>query len=284
MCFPEQSSADRCVFSNHKPLVTCRKLILLLDSVFCLETSPARGDADSEACSWAPSSPYHSFVMGIRSLSEMDIKLHELSIKGRQNGISNAIFSRASPKDYNHLLNVFANLRKISLHINTHGDTHPLLFAGLGRLLIHATLLQSLDLSCLGGQRQARLILSRVFQNATWPHLKHFGLHGFVVHSDAELIAFFDRHRATIDSVALKSMFLHDKDINSPDPSFCQAWKHFFGELRKRAIEFQKLDLYRIQDCYNSAAGLPDLAAREKKVLQYLRHGGPNPFASDVIS
>ena len=224
--------------------------------------------------------------MCIRSLSEMGVKLQELSIVGRQTAISHAIFSSASPKDFNHLINVFANLRKISVTVNTHQDTHPLLFAGLGRLLIQATLVQSLDLGCMSGRRQARLMLSRVFQNATWPCLKHIGLHGFIMHTDAELIAFFDRHRATIDSVTLRAIFLHEKDPNSLDPSFCEAWKHFFGELRKRSIKFQNLYLYRIRDCYNSAKGLPDLAIRAEnggKVLHYLRHGGPNPLAADDI-
>ena len=220
--------------------------------------------------------------MCIRSLSEMSIKLHELSIDGGQNAISHGVFLHASSNDYNHLLNVFASLRKISVNVNTFRDTYPLNFAGLGRLLTHATQVQSLDLKCTGGRRQTRLILSRAFQNATWPHLKHFGLHGFIMHTDAELIAFLDRHRASIDSVTLRSMFLHEKDVNSTTyDSPCEAWKHFFGELRKRSIKFRSLDLFQIHDCTNLESVQRDLAVRTEhgaKVLQYLRDGGPNPL------
>lgn len=235
---------------------------------------------------WGPSSPYHSFAMCIRLLSQNAVKLDELSIEGRQDAISNGIFSRASSKDFNHLLNVFASLRKISVSVNTHQDTYPLLFAGLGRLLTHANLVQSLDLRGSGGRRRTPLMLSRMFQNATWPHLKHFGLHGLVLYTDAELIAFFDRHRGTIDSVALKSMFLHEKEPNSLDLSPCEAWKHFIGELRKRSIRFQSLDLSRIYDCCNSQGEIPELATRAnggEKILKYLRDGGPNPLTLDTI-
>ncbi|KAF6218801.1 hypothetical protein HO133_005344 [Letharia lupina] len=248
---------------------------------------PTWPSAVPEGDLWGPSSPYHSFAMCIRSLSEMAIKLHELSIEGGQNAISCCIFSRASSKDYNHLLNVFASLRKISISVNTHQDAYPLCFAGLGRLLTHATLVQSLDLKCTGGRRQSRLILSRVFQSATWPCLKHFGLHGFIMHTDVELITFFERHRATIDSVALRSMFLHQKELNSREDSPCEAWKHFFGKLRQRSIKFQNLDLFRIQDCSNPFEVHPDLSVRAnggKTVLQYLRDGGLNPLTIDTIN
>lgn len=225
--------------------------------------------------------------MCIRSLSEMDIKLHELTIEGGQNAISHCVLSRASSEDYNHLLNVFENLRKIDVNVNTHEDTYPLIFAGLGRLLTHATLVQSLDLRCTGGRHSSRLILSRVFEDATWPHLKHFGLYGFKMHTDVELVAFFDRHRATIDSVAFRHMFLHEKHLGSPDNSLCEAWKHFFDELRKRSITFQNLDLLEIYDCHNRLRESRDLAFRTGygvKALQYLRGGGPNPLEWDAVS
>lgn len=223
--------------------------------------------------------------MCIRSLSKMAIKLHELSIEGRTNAISHGIFSRASPQDYNHLLNVFAYLYRISVNFNTNHGKDLLNFAGLGRLLTHATMLQSLDLKCTDWQHHP-LKLSRVFQNATWPRLKHFGLHGFTMYTDVELIAFFDRHRATLASVALKSMFLHQKDFNSTDASPCEAWKHLFGELRKRSIKFQVLNLFRIHDCYNWEGKHPTLAIRVncgESVLRYLRDGGPNPLTSQII-
>lgn len=224
--------------------------------------------------------------MCIRSLSSMAIKLDELSIEGKQNGISHRIFSHASPSDYSHLLKVFAHLRKIIMHVNTSNDTCRLDFAGLGRLLTHATTLQSLDLKGTGGLRKSRVMLSRLFKTFTWPHLKHFGLHGFSMHTDAELIAFFDRHRATLKSVALKTIFLHEKPFDDPNISPCEAWKHLFGELRKRSITFQNLVLFQIYDCRNSERDDMDLAARGKhgeKVLDFLRNGGLNPLAVDEV-
>ncbi len=243
-----------------------------------------REHADSEKRSWGPSSPYNTFAMCIRSLSEMAIKPRELYIEGREIGISHFIFSRISPQDYSHLCNVFANLRKISVNVNTHRDRNALEYAGLGRFLAHATLLQSLELKC-GGQSQSRLNLSQMFQDATWPYLKHFGLHDFDMDTDAELIAFFNRHRTVIESVTLQSMFLHEADSKPMGTAACEAWKHFFGELRKRSITFQTLDLWEIYDCRNWKGKTPeiDLASRAdygEKVLQYLHNGGPNPLES----
>ncbi|CAF9943430.1 MAG: hypothetical protein ALECFALPRED_000331 [Alectoria fallacina] len=254
---------------------------VLADEQNAIWARPTWPSAVPEGDLWGLSSPYHTFAMCIRSLSELNIKLHELTIEGGKNAISHCVLSRASSEDYNHLLNVFENLRKIDVNVNTHEDTHPLIFAGLGRLLTHATLVQSLDLRCTGGRQYSRLILSRVFEDATWPHLKHFGLHGFKMHTDVELVAFFDRHRATIESVAFTHMFLHEKHLSSPDDTLCEAWKHFLDELRKRSITFQNLDLLEIYDCHNRERKAPDLASRTGygvKALQYLRGGGPNPL------
>ena len=243
-----------------------------------------RGHADSEKCSWGPSSPFHTFAMCIRLLSEMSIKLRELYIEGRETGIPHCIFSRISIQDYSHLRNVFANLRKICVNVNTHRYRDPLEHAGLGRFLIHATLLQSLDLKCTGNRHyQSCLRLSQVFQDATWPYLKHFGLHGFEMDTNAALIAFFDRHQTTIDSVTLQSIILHEKKSKSTGVAACEAWKHFFGELRSRSITFQTLELCEIYDCRNWEGKCPerDLASRAdhgEKVLRYLRDGGPNPL------
>ena len=222
--------------------------------------------------------------MCIRSLSEMGIKLRELHILGRDNAISHAIFLRASPEDYTHILNVFANLRKVVVNFNTHQDTYPLTFAGLGRALTHATKLQFLDLKCHSGVvRRSRLLVSSVFREFTWPHLKHVCLSGFRLHTDVGLIAFFHRHRATIDSVTFKFMFLHQKDFGTRTYRPCEAWKHFFDELRKRSIKFQDLQLYRIHDCSNSEFDDTELHSRAgfgSRVLRYLCDGGPNPLDS----
>lgn len=75
---------------------------------------------------------------------------------------------------------------------------------------------QPLVTKCVGGEpHQSCLGLSQVIQDFRWPQRKHFGLEGFMMHTDAELIAFFDRHQGTIDSVTLRSMFLHQKDSGS---------------------------------------------------------------------
>lgn len=225
--------------------------------------------------------------MCIRSLSEMAIKPYQLSLEGGKNAISHAVFSSASAENRNHLLNVFESLRKVDLTINTFQNSEVLEFDGLGRVLAHATLMQSLDLRGCGPRRF--LSLSQVFQNTTWPHLKHFGLHGFTMRTNKELIAFLDRHRATIDSVDLRSMFLHEENPNYTSHSPCEAWKYLFDELRKRSINFRNLYLSRIYDCFNRERERenPDLAQRAKhgaNVLQYLRDGGSNPLALDRIS
>ena len=226
--------------------------------------------------------------MCIRSLSKMEIKLRELHITGRDYAISLGIFATASPTDYNHLLNVFESLRKINLEVNTHRETYALDYAGLGRILTNATKLESLDLKCHSTVvYQSRLVLSQLFQNFTWPHLKHIGLSGFRLYHDADLIAFFHRHRATIDSVTFMFMFLHRTDINSPIGKRCEAWRHFFDELRRRSIKYHTLRLYRIHDCYNPdliRAGLDTKAGYGEKVLQYLNHGGTNPLAAVPVT
>ena len=103
--------------------------------------------------------------MCIRSLSVMAVKLHELTIEGKTSAMPHRIFSDASFGDYNHLLNVFASLRKTSVKLMC-SDIDPLDFPGIGRLLTHAILLQSLDLKCTGENRHRRLKLSRLFQNS----------------------------------------------------------------------------------------------------------------------
>ena len=220
--------------------------------------------------------------MCIRVLSKTDIKLRELHIIGRDYAISHGIFARASPTDYFSLLKVFENLRKVDLNVNTHHDTYPLTYNGLGHVLTNATKLQSLDLKCHGNIRcQSRLTLSQLFRDFTWPHLKHIGLSGFRLHSGVGLVAFFHRHHATLDSVTLEFMFLHHIDINSPIGRPCEAWKHFFAELRRRSIKFHDLRLYRIQDCSNSDFDEPKLDAKAgygERVLRYLNHGGTNPL------
>ena len=191
--------------------------------------------------------------MCIRVLSKMEIKLRELHITGRDHAISLGVFATASPTDYTHLLNVFENLRKVNLNVNTHRKTYPLTYPGLGRILTNATKLQSLDLKCHSNIIcQSRLVLSRLFQDFTWPQLKHIGLSGFRLYSAVDLIAFFHRHRATIDSVTFMYMFLHQPDINSPVGKPCEAWRQFFDELKRRSIKFDDLSLLRIHDCCNS--------------------------------
>lgn len=100
------------------------------------------------------------------------------------------------------------------------------------------------------------------------------------MHTDAELIAFFDRHQGTVDSVTLRSVFLHQKDSGSTYHSRCEAWKHFFGQLRNRSINFQSLYAARIHDFYNCVGYYPDNAVRVnggEGLLRYLRDGGPKP-------
>ena len=212
----------------------------------------------------------------------MEIKLRELHITGRDYAISLGLFATASPTDYVHLLNVFENLRKVNLNVNTHQDTYALNYAGLGRLLTNATKLQSLDLQCHSNIIcQSRLVLSRLFRDFTWPHLEHIGLSGFRLYSDVDLIAFFHRHRATINSVTLRFMFLHQRDLNAAIRKPCEAWRQFFDKLRRRSITFHHLHLYRIHDCCNSEldeAELHTKAGHGEKVLRFLNHGGTNPL------
>ena len=209
----------------------------------------------------------------------MAIKLHELTIEGKTNAMSHLIFSQASRSDYNHLLNVFASLRKTSVKLMC-SETDTLNFAGVGRVLTNAIFLQSLDLKCAGENHQRRLKLSRLFQDFTWPHLKHLGLHGFIMFTDKELVSLFDRHR-TLKSVALRSISLHQTGSSSTGQSPCEAWKHFFCKLLAKEIKFEVLDLFELYDCANYKGLHPDLALRANwgaYVLQYLRFGGANPL------
>ena len=209
----------------------------------------------------------------------MEIKLRELNITGSEHAISLGVFATASPTDYIHLLNVFENLCKVNLNVNTHNETYSLTYPGLGRVLTNATKLQFLDLNC--HSCQSRLVLSRLFGDFTWPHLKHIGLSGFRLYSSVDLIAFFHRHRATIDSVTFMYMFLHQPDTNSTVGKPCEAWRQFFNELRRRSIKFYDLRLYRIHDCCNSEVDKVELDKRAgygKRVLRYLDYGGPNPL------
>ena len=220
--------------------------------------------------------------MCIRVLGRLGTNLRELHIVGSDYAISHGIFTRASSTDYHYLIRVFENLRKVELNVNTHHDTYPLTYSGLGRILTNATELQSLDLKCHGKVRcQSRLVLSQLFRDFTWLHLKHIGLSGFRLHSDVGLIAFFQRHHSTIDSVRLEFMFLHQEDINSPIGKPCEAWTHFFAELRRLSIKFDDLHLYGIHDCSNTEYDVLKLDAKAgygEKVLRYLNHGGPNPL------
>lgn len=213
----------------------------------------------------------------------MTIKLQELYVAGRDNTISHDVFSCASPEDYDHLVRVFVNLRRIGLHVNTHLDKFPLDFGGLGRLLTRATELSALNLKSYKAHKfQSRLVLSRFLNGFTWSHLSHIGLSGFRIYTDAELITFFDLHRATINSVSLTFMFLHERESKPNVDSRCEAWKHFFGKLRERSIKFQRLILYRIHDCYNPTHDNFEMHLHVeggKKVLEYLNSGGPNPLA-----
>ena len=260
--------------------------LVFLPNCKSIDLSP-RDHADLVTCSWDFSSPYHNFAMCIRSLSEMAVKLDELSIVGGQDGISYRIFLPASCEDYEHLLKVFANLRKIYLNINAHGDKCPVDFAGLGRLIISAQMLHSLDLNCVKEEMYPgiRLVLARVFKCFTWPHLKHFGLSGFILCTDKALIDFFESHRATLESVSLKSIYLRQKNHQPTYYYPRQPWKHFFDDLRKRSIIFRSLTVYELCDCSNRDGKWPYLtgfANPGTRVLQYLRDGGLNPFELHV--
>ena len=226
--------------------------------------------------------------MCIRLLSERKIKLRELHVTGREYAISLGIFATASPTDYIHLLNVFENHRKVNLNVNTHRGTYALDYVGLGRVLTNATKLQSLDLKGHSGVVcQTRLALSRLFRTFTWPHLRHIGLSGFRLYNTVDLIAFFHRHRATIDSVTFKFMFLHQTNSNSTVGTPCQAWKHLFDELRTRSIKLHNLRLHQIHDCCNSELDTTKLDKRVEygvRVLQYLNDGGTNPFEDVSVS
>ena len=223
--------------------------------------------------------------MCIRVLSKMEIKLRELHITGSDFAISLGVFARAQPTDYIHLVNVFKYLRRVNLNVNTHHGTYDLDYAGLGRILTSANQLQSLDLKSHGRvPHQSLLELSPLFQDFTWPHLTHIGLSGFHLNGDKDLIDFFHRHRATIDSVSLEYMFLHQPDPNALVRRSCEAWRRFFDELRRRSIKFHDLHLYCIHDCRNNSqrvgAELHLRVGFGYEVLRYLDHGGTNPLVA----
>lgn len=240
---------------------------------------------------WNPASAYHFLAVGIRSLCAQESNIEQIKIVGSSYAIRDRIFSDASQTYYGHMRNIFRKLHDFELSVivpdvTVEDDVPALTYGGLGDLLSQATHIQTLKLASSYWPEPAdedncppMLDIATLLQGFTWQHLKHLGLRGFLMIGHQDLLGFFDRHRATLESVELMAVrILHRPD---PQDTICEAWKHFFDGLRRRGIVFQTLRLSFLQDCYDLEGhfSLPDDPAYHgEKMLEYLHQGGTNPL------
>lgn len=240
---------------------------------------------------WEPASPYQMFAVGIRLLYTQGTNLEQLRIVGSSYALRDRIFSDASQTYYGHMLNVFRKLHCFELSVivpdvTVEYDPQALTYGGLGGLLTQATSIETLKMASSywpgppdEDDCPPSLDVPMVFQSYTWSHLRHLGLRGFLMIGHEDLMGFFDRHGATLESVELMVMrILHHPD---PQDTICEAWKHLFNGLRCRGISLQTLRLSLLQDCYDLKGHFSepdDPAYHGKKMLKYLLQGGINPL------
>ena len=240
---------------------------------------------------WEPASPYQIFAVGIQSMCEWGTNLQQLKVVGSSHAMHDRIFSDACEKYYGHMLSVFGNLHYFELSVIVpdfvgEDDAQPLTFGSLGGLLTHATSLLTLKVTSSYWPQPPdenacppMLDIEPLLQSFTWQHLKHLSLHGFLIIGHEDLMGFFDRHRATLESVELMAVrILHHPD---PQDTICEAWKQLFIGLRRRRITFPILKLSFLQDCYDLVGHFSqpnDPAFYGDMMLKYLREGGTHPL------
>lgn len=240
---------------------------------------------------WEPASPYRIFALGLRLLCMWGTNLQQFKLEGSSYAMQDRIFSDASQEYYGHMLSVFGSLRYFELNVVVPDvaepdDAQSLAYGGLRGLLAHATFLRTLKLAssyCPEPPNEddcpPMLDIATLLQGFTWRHLKHLGLRGFLIIGHEDLMGFFHRHRATLDSVEMMAVrILHHPD---PQDTICEAWKQLFGGLRRRRITFQTLRLSFLQDCYDlegHCARPNNPAYHGDRMLKYLRQGGLNPL------
>ena len=249
--------------------------------------------AASDRDIWDPASPYHLLAVGIRSLYTQGTNLQQLKIVGSTHGIRDRIFSDASETYYSQICGVFGKLHHFELLVNvpevtSEDEEQPLTYGRLGGLLDRATFLQTLKLASSywheppdADDCPPMLDTATVLQGYTWSSLKCLGLRGFLLIGTEDLMGFFDRHRATLQSVELMAVrILHHPD---PQDTTCEAWKQLFHGLRSHGIIFQTLRLFILQDCHDLQGHFSqpdDPTYHGEKMLKYLRQGGKNPLES----
>lgn len=240
---------------------------------------------------WEPASPYHIFAVGIRSLYTQGTNLQQLKVVGSSYAIQDIIFSNASQIHYGRMLDVFRKLHYFELSvivpdITVGNNAQALTYGGLGGLLTQAAPLETLKLASSYWPKPPdeydcppTLDVAKVLQGYTWLHLKHLCLRGFLMVGHEDLMGFFDRHQATLESVELMAVrIVHHDD---PQDTLCQAWKQLFSGLQCRGIIFTTLSLFLLQDCYELKGHFSqpdDPAYHGEKMLKYLHHGGINPL------
>lgn len=252
---------------------------------------PQWSGAASDVDLWDPASPYHIIAVGMQSLYDLGTNLKQLKIVGSIHVMHDRIFSDACQEYYGHMLGVFGKLHDFELsviapNIAIEDDSQSLEHGSLGGLLTHATSLLTLKLTSSHSPEPPneddpppRLNIEALFQDLKWRHLKNLTLHGFLVIGHEDLMDFFDRHRATLMNVEVRSVrILHHDD---PQDTICEAWKELFNGLRRLRITFQTLKLSFLQDCYNLVGHFSDPndpAFYGNLMLKYLCEGGPNPL------
>lgn len=216
--------------------------------------------------------PYHTFITVIRGLSLAKHEIHKLCVEGIDVGISHRIFD-ASAEDTAHLINVFKDLRQLTLCIATHEaenlwekDSTPCNL--MRKVLARAVHLESLNLNdqAEGGRFDpAFLDFSSLFGQVVWPCLRRFCLGGFEMLDHVGLVQFLMLHRDTLESLLLFDVGL----IGS-------LWATAFADLRRKGFTCGECMLDGLYDEVDDGDYFYSVCGMEVK--RYLIEGGENPF------
>lgn len=214
----------------------------------------------------AVSSPYHGFVNIIRALSITGHhKIQSLYIEGRITGISHRIFL-ASPTDFAHVRNVFANLTTLEMTIDadwTHGywsegvltDGHFAKFLHAAPLLTHLHLslkgiAEGVD-EVLGLNDEPRFDIALGFGgHFVWSHLHHFGIVNCHQIDPQHLIDFLARHRDTLRSLHLELLVLQDGPV---------LWADVFDDMLAREIKLDEEYCELLNDSWGTVEVVGDV-------------------------
>lgn len=232
------------------------------------ETWPSK--ASSKALWDQRVSPYHTFITVIRGLSLAKHEIHNLSVIGQDVGISHRIFD-VSAEDTAHLINVFKDLRRLTLCITTHEAedlwkdtlTSCNLMRNVLTRAVHLELLEFSDQPEAVGFDSAFLNFPSLFGQVVWPCLRRFGLKGFEMLDHFGLVEFLTSHCDTLEIWLLVDVSL-----------IYSTWATAVADLRKKGFTSGECV---VEALYDRTYG--DIyAISGTEVNKYLMEGGENPF------